>query len=57
MTSLTVGAGVLAAIGGIALLSENQTTMGAVMIATALVVCGIGVATWRWLREPTGKTG
>ena len=55
MTGLTVGAGVLAAIGGIALLSDNQTTMGIVMIATAVVVCGIGVATWQWLREPTQR--
>ena len=57
MTGLTVGAGVLAAIGGITLLSENQTTMGVVMIATGSVVCGIGVAIWRWLRGPARQTG
>lgn len=57
MTGLTVVASAVAAIGGVALLSESRTTMGAVMIATAVVVCGIGIATWRWLRGPTKQTG
>lgn len=53
MTGLTVGASAVAAIGGITLLSESRTTMGAVIIATSVVVCGIGIAIWRWLRGPT----
>ena len=52
ITGLTVGASAVAAIGGITLLSESRT-MGAVMIATAVLVCGIGIATWRWSRELT----
>ena len=53
MTSLTVVCGVLAAVGGVTLLNDGRTTLGALILATAAVVCGIGVATWRWSGELT----
>lgn len=53
MTGLTLVASVLAAIGGANLLNDGQTTIGLMMLATAVVVSGIGVATWRWTRELT----
>lgn len=53
MTGLIVGAGALAAIGGVTLLNDGRTALAALILATAAVVCGIGVATWRWSGELT----
>ncbi len=51
MLVVNLVAGILVAIGGVILLSEDQTTIGGLMIAAA--VCGMGYATWRWLGELT----
>ena len=53
MTGLIVGAGALSAIGGVTLLNDGRTALAALILATAAVVCGIGVATWRWSGELT----
>ena len=53
MTGLIVGAGALAAIGGVTLLNDGRTALAALILAAAAVVCGIGVATWRWSGELT----
>ena len=53
MTGLILGAGVLAAIGGVSLLSDDRVALGITILVTAAVVCGTGVATWRWSGELT----
>lgn len=53
MTILILAVSLLPAIGGMSLLSDGRTTLGTVMLATAVVVGGTGVATWRWSRELT----
>lgn len=53
MTGLIVGAGALAAIGGVTLLNDGRTALAALILAAAAVVCGIGVAAWRWSGELT----
>lgn len=43
----------MAAIGGVTLLNDGRTALAALILAAAAVVCGIGVATWRWSGELT----
>lgn len=57
MTVMTLAASVLVTIGGVTLLYDGRLALGITMLATAAMICAIGVVTRRWAGELTQQTG
>lgn len=57
ITVMTLAASVLVTIGGVTLLYDGRLALGITMLATAVMICAIGVVTRRWAGELTQQTG